>query len=63
MSIHIIGLVKTKMEDKLKKQKQLGSEVKDPITVSVFLMEGDFKSEDEDMSFELLSVIVMQPSQ
>ena len=49
------------MEDDHKKQ--AGLEVKDPATALDFLMEGDFKSEEDDMSFKLLSIILMQFSQ
>ena len=56
-----LGLTKTKARDNFKKQ--MDSYVKDPISAANFLMEGDFKSEDDELSFELLSVIAMQLSQ
>ena len=54
------GLAKTKAKDNSKKQTD--SYVKDPISAANFLMEGDFKSEDDELSFELLSTIAMQLS-
>ena len=56
-----MALNKTKAEDDHKKQ--AGLEVKDPATALEFLMEGDFKCEEDDMTFDLLSVISMQLSQ
>ena len=56
-----IALTKTKTEEELKKQAD--SSVKDPITVINFIMDGDLKSEDDEMSFKLLGVIAMQLSQ
>ena len=55
------ALTKTKMEGEPKKQEDPG--VKDTLTAINFLMEGDFKSEDNEMSFKLLGVIEMQLSQ
>ena len=55
------ALTKTKTEEELKKQAD--PIVKDPITAINFLMEGDFKSKDDEMSFELLGAIAMQLSQ
>lgn len=52
------GLTKTNKEEELKKQAESG--VKDPITALKFLMDGDFKSDDKEMSFELLAAISMQ---
>ena len=57
----MVALTKTKMEGELKKQED--PFVKDTLTAINFLMEGDFKSEDDKMSFELLGVIAMQLSQ
>ena len=56
-----MSLNKTKLEDD--HRKQAGLEVKDPATALDFLMEGDFKSEEDNMSFKLLSAISMQFSQ
>ena len=56
-----MALNKTKAEDDHKKQ--AGLEVKDPATALEFLMEGDFTSEEDDMTFDLLSIISMQLSQ
>ena len=49
------ALTKTKLEGELKKQE--GPGVKDTLTIINFLMEGDFKSEDNKMSFKLLWIV------
>ena len=56
-----LGLVKMKIEDEAKKHME--SSVKDPASAIDFLVDGNLKSKDEDMSFELLSAIAMQLSQ
>ena len=53
-------LAKTKMEEDSKKQAE--TSVKDPTTALNFLIDGDFKSEDDEMTFEALGVIAMQLS-
>ena len=52
------NIVKTKLEEEVKKQPE--SLVKDPNSAIDFLVNSDLKSEDNDMSFELLSAIAMQ---
>ena len=37
--------------------------VKDPTSAATFLIGSEFKSEDNEMTFELLSIIAMQLSQ
>ena len=56
-----LNLAKTKVEEEAKKQPE--SLVKDPNSAIDFLIDGDLKSKDDVMSFELLSVIMMQLSQ
>ena len=53
--------VKTKLEEEAKKQTD--SRVEDPTSAIKFLVDSDLKSEDDDMSLELLSAIAMQLSQ
>ena len=52
------ALLKTKAEEENKKQTE--STVKDPISAANFLMDSDLKSEDNELTFEQLSIIAMQ---
>ena len=52
------ALLKTKMEDENKKL--VDTMVKDSTSAVTFLIDGEFKSKDDEMSFKLLSVIAMQ---
>ena len=54
-------LTRTKSEDETRKQME--SSIKDPISAATFLLDSDLKNEDDELSFELLSIIAMQLSQ
>ena len=56
-----LALLKNKLEDKTKKQTD--STVQDPISAVNFLIDGNLKTEDDEMTFEFLSAIAMQLSQ
>ena len=56
-----LGGAKGKTEGKSRSQLEPG--VKDLTSALSFLTHGDLKSEDDEMSFELLSAIAMQLSQ
>ena len=57
------GQLSTKGKRRKSSKKQTDHAVKDPTTAIKFLIDGDFKSEDDEMSFELRGVIAMQSSQ
>ena len=53
-----LALTKAKIEEEYKKQTD--NYVRDVETATNFLIDGEFKNEDDDMSLELLSIIAMQ---
>lgn len=55
------ALTKTKTEEEFRKQAE--TLVNDPTTAIKFLVDRDFKTEDNKMTFEFLGAIVMQISQ
>ena len=55
------SITKTKSEDESRKQTDIG--VKDLASAIKFLLDSEFKSEDNVVNFELLSGITMQLSQ
>ena len=56
-----MAIIKTKPEDKAKKLSE--SAVRDPTTALNFLVDKDFKCEEDELTLELLSAIAMQLSQ
>ena len=56
-----MAILKSKMEEESKKQAD--TMIKDPTSAAAFLINSKFKSEDDEMTFELLSIIAMQLSQ
>ena len=53
-----LALTKAKAEEESKKQSD--TSVRDPESATNFLLAGEFKCEDDEMTLELLSIIAMQ---